>query len=146
MTPSSTIYSRFHHQAAGHPDALAVAEDGRTATFAELDLLSARVAAALAAGSDAPAVGIVMTHGIEMIAAMLGVLRTGAAYVPAEPSLPADRISYMMKTAGVKTVIDDDFFRSLPAEVSPQVVADRSTPGSLAYILYTSGTTGRPKG
>ena len=84
-----------------------------------------------------------MSHGIEMIAAMLAVLKSGAAYVPAEPSLPKDRIAYMMDSAGVSLVITDDYCRDLPAAKS---FPDRSTPSGIAYVLYTSGTTGKPKG
>lgn len=84
-----------------------------------------------------------MSHGIEMIAAMLAVLKSGAAYVPAEPSLPKDRIDYMMDSAGVSLVITDDYCRDLPAAKS---FPDRSTPSGIAYVLYTSGTTGKPKG
>lgn len=78
-----------------------------------------------------------------MIAAMLAVLKSGAAYVPAEPSLPKDRIDYMMDSAGVSLVITDDYCRDLPAAKS---FPDRSTPSGIAYVLYTSGTTGKPKG
>lgn len=74
---------------------------------------------------------------------MLAVLKSGAAYVPAEPSLPKDRIAYMMDSAGVSLVITDDYCRDLPAAKS---FPDRSTPSGIAYVLYTSGTTGKPKG
>lgn len=146
MTRTDTIYSRFHHWAGRSPHSVAVIEDGRPVTFAALDAMSARVALALLALPEAPAAGIVMRHRAEMVAAMLGVLRAGMAYVPAEPSLPADRVRYMMDTAGVKTVIDDAFFDALPEVSEADAPADRSTPDSLAYILYTSGTSGRPKG
>ncbi|MCM1337535.1 MAG: amino acid adenylation domain-containing protein [Candidatus Amulumruptor caecigallinarius] len=146
MTRTDTIYSRFRMWTDRHPQAIAVKEDGRSVTFGELDRMSAGVTLALAGAPAAPSVGIVMSHRAEMIAAMLGVLRSGMAYVPAEPSLPSDRIRYMMDTAGVKTVIDDAFFDSLPAAPAASDPADRSTPDSVAYILYTSGTSGRPKG
>lgn len=85
-----------------------------------------------------------MSHGAEQIAAMLAVLKSGAAYVPAEPSLPRERIDYMMKTAGVELVITDDYCRNLQ---KPTVqMPDRSEPDGTAYILFTSGTSGKPKG
>ncbi|MDE6436439.1 MAG: AMP-binding protein, partial [Muribaculaceae bacterium] len=126
-----------------YPENVAIAEDGRTVTYARLDEM---VDAILAKFYDSkPAfVGIVMHHGVEQIAAMLAVLKSGAAYVPAEPFLPKDRIDYMMKTAGVKLVITDEYCEDLTAPAGR--FEDRSTPDGIAYILYTSGTTGKPKG
>ncbi len=142
LTLPRTIYGRFSRCVARQPDALAIVEDGRSVTYKELDLLTDRIVSKFYAERYS-CVGIVMSHGIEMIAAILAVLKSGAAYVPAEPSLPQARIDYMMSTAGVKLVITDDYCRKLPvAELLP----DRSVPYGVAYILYTSGTTGKPKG
>ncbi|MBD5182401.1 MAG: amino acid adenylation domain-containing protein [Bacteroidales bacterium] len=138
-----TIYSRFKDIVLKHPDQPAIVEDGRTITYSQLDSM---VDSILAKFYDLrPSfVGIVMQHGAEQVAAMLAVLKSGAAYVPAEPFLPKDRIDYMMKTAGVKLVITDQFCENLlPVSDSFE---DRSTPDGIAYILYTSGTTGKPKG
>lgn len=140
---NDTIYARFAANVAKYPDAVAVIEDGRSVTYSELDRLADRILAKFA-GNGYKTVGIVMTHSVEMIAAMFAVLKSGAAYVPAEPSLPEERRRYMMESAGVGLVITDDFCRELPDD-EPSA-ADRSTPDSPAYILYTSGTTGRPKG
>ncbi len=137
-----TIYSRFSHLAAHRPDATAVAEDGRTVTYRELDAMANAIMSKFYDDRYAT-VGIVMSHGIEMVAAMLAVLKSGAAYVPAEPSLPQERINYMMRTASVDFVITDGYCRNLP---EAQPLADRSEPYGVAYILYTSGTSGRPKG
>lgn len=139
---SKTIYSRFSRLAAVQPDADAVVEDGRSISYRDLDVMANAIMSKFYA-KRYPAVGIVMSHGIEMIAAMLAVLKSGAAYVPAEPSLPRERIDYMMRTAGVDFVITDDYCRDLPAA---EPLLDRSVPDGVAYILYTSGTSGRPKG
>ncbi|MCM1483312.1 MAG: amino acid adenylation domain-containing protein [Muribaculaceae bacterium] len=138
-----TIYSRFTHQVKANPDATAITTDEREVTYAELDKM---VDSILAKFYDArwDYVGIVMSHDIEMIAAMLAVLKSGAAYIPAEKSLPAKRRDYMMRNAGVKLIITDAYCHNIPA--ATQELADRSTPEGLAYILYTSGTTGHPKG
>lgn len=145
-----TIYARFAGMAERQPDAPAVIEEKRTVSYRELDLMADRILARMAEGSGCtdgetgPFVGIVMSHGAQMIAAMLAVLKSGAAYVPAEPSLPDDRKRYMMEAAGVPLIITDDFCRDLPAV--PELFPDRSAPDGAAYVLFTSGTTGRPKG
>ncbi|MBD5218664.1 MAG: amino acid adenylation domain-containing protein [Bacteroidales bacterium] len=138
-----TIYSRFRDMVEKYPENVAIAEDGRTVTYARLDEM---VDAILAKFYDSKPtfVGIVMHHGVEQIAAMLAVLKSGGAYVPAEPFLPKDRIDYMMKTAGVKLVITDEYCEDLTTPAGR--FEDRSTPDGIAYILYTSGTTGKPKG
>lgn len=124
------------------PDAVAVTEDGRSTTYRELDRMADAIMAKFQTEHYA-AVGIVMSHSTEMIAAMLAVLKSGAAYVPAEPSLPRERMDYMMRTAGVDFVITDEFCRNLPFS---EPLPDKSVPDGVAYILYTSGTSGRPKG
>lgn len=137
-----TIYNIFAQWVALQPDAVTVVEDGRSVTYRELDTMANAIMSKFYS-KQYPAVGVVMSHSIEMIAAMLAVLKSGAAYVPAEPSLPKERIDYMMQTAGADFIITDDFCRNLP---EAQPLADRSMPDGVAYILYTSGTSGRPKG
>lgn len=137
-----TIYSRFAQIVKQFPDAPAVVEADRSISYKELDILADRIMTKFA-DAGYSYIGIVMSHGIEMIAAILAVLKSGAAYVPAEPSLPKDRIDYMMNRAGVSLIITDDYCRDLPPAANP---ADRSRPDGIAYILYTSGTTGKPKG
>lgn len=137
-----TIYNIFSRWVSLQPDATAVVEDGRSVTYRQLDVMANAIMTKFYT-EDYPTVGIVMSHGIEMIAAMLAVLKSGAAYVPAEPSLPQNRIDYMMRTAGTDFIITDDFCRNLP-DGAP--LPDRSVPDGVAYILYTSGTSGRPKG
>ena len=138
-----TIYSRFREVALRQPEAPAIIEEAETLTYAQLDRLSNRIMAKFH-DRRLPVIGIVMSHGTEQIAAMLAVLKSGAAYVPAEPSLPQERIDYMMHEAGVQLVLTDRFCRHLPE--SADDLPDRSVPDGLAYILYTSGTSGRPKG
>ena len=137
-----TIYNIFSRWVSLQPDETAVVEDGRSVTYRQLDVMANAIMKKFYT-EDYPTVGIVMSHGIEMIAAMLAVLKSGAAYVPAEPSLPQNRIDYMMRTAGTDFIITDDFCRNLP-DGAP--LPDRSVPDGVAYILYTSGTSGRPKG
>lgn len=138
-----TIYSKFKQTAEKYPQAPAIIEDERVITYSELDSMVDSIMAKFY--RKAPAfVGIVMSHGVEQIAAMLAVLKSGGAYVPAEPFLPQERIDYMMQTAGVQLIITDSFCRGLtPASGN---MLDRSTADGVAYVLYTSGTTGKPKG
>lgn len=138
-----TIYSVFKEQAIKTPNDIAICEDERIVTFAELDSLVDRILSKFY-NKHYPLIGIVMDHGIKQIAAMLAVLKSGAGYVPAEPSLPKQRIQYMMTNAGVELIIDNEFCKVLPTTKSD--FEDQSTSNGTAYVLYTSGTTGRPKG
>ena len=140
---SNTIYSRFKDIADRNPDNPAIIEDDRTLSYSQLDIMADCILAKFYDRSPRY-VGIVMSHGAEQIAAMLAVLKSGAAYIPAEPSLPQERIDYMMQTAGVGLIINDNYCRHLKA--TDKVMADRSTPEGVAYVLYTSGTSGKPKG
>ena len=143
MDNKRTIYSRFRNMVEKYPSAPAIIEDDRTLTYSELDAMTDAILAKFY--DRRPAfVGIVMHHGEEQIAAMLAVIKSGAAYIPAEPSLPQERIDYMMQTAGVDLIITDNYCRHLkPAQ---HEMTDRSTPDGVAYVLYTSGTSGKPKG
>ncbi|MDE6287526.1 MAG: amino acid adenylation domain-containing protein [Muribaculaceae bacterium] len=138
-----TIYSCFKEIADKYPDKPAIIEDDRTISFSELDKMVDAIAAKFYERQP-QSVGIVMHHGAEQIAAMLAVLKSGAFYVPAEPSLPQERIDYMMQTARVDFIINDNYCKHLkPCEMT---VTDRSEADGLAYVLYTSGTSGKPKG
>ena len=138
-----TIYSFFKEIVDRYPENIAIIEDDRTLTFSELDKMVNAIASKFY-DRQPISVGIVMHHGAEQIAAMLAVLKSGAFYVPAEPSLPQERIDYMMQTAGVEFVINDNFCKHLKPTAKEMV--DRSEPDGLAYVLYTSGTSGKPKG
>ncbi|MDE7351232.1 MAG: amino acid adenylation domain-containing protein [Muribaculaceae bacterium] len=138
-----TIYSFFKGTADKYPENPAIIEDDRKLTFSQLDRMVDAIAIKFY-DRQPKSVGIVMHHGAEQIAAMLAVLKSGAFYVPAEPSLPQERIDYMMQSAGVDFIINDNYCKHLmPAD---RTMADRSEPEGLAYVLYTSGTSGKPKG
>ncbi|MDE6287480.1 MAG: AMP-binding protein, partial [Muribaculaceae bacterium] len=139
----TTIYARFSECVENWPSNPAVIEDGRSYTYRQLDRMVDSIMARFY-DLEPRRVGICMTHSVEMIAAMLAVLKSGAAYVPVEPSLPLERREFMMDTASIELIIDDNFCRGLePVKIDME---DRSMPGSPAYILYTSGTSGQPKG
>lgn len=138
-----TIYSKFKEIVNQQPAAQAIVEDDRAVSYQELDELSDSIMSKFY-DDNLPVIGIVMHHGIEQIAAILAVLKSGAAYVPAEPTLPQERIDYMMQTAGANLVITDNYCRRLRPQ--NRTMPDRSRPDGVAYILYTSGTSGKPKG
>lgn len=154
----NTIYGLFQRTVQEHKDAPAIIENDRTLTFGELSRMVDMIADSFP--DNTRAVGIVMRHRAEMIASILAVLKTGAMYIPAEPSFPTGRIKYMMNEANVDFVLTEMQFSDKVCGFE-QVYSDCSictaspdskgrvysqSPDDLAYILYTSGTTGRPKG
>jgi D-alanine--poly(phosphoribitol) ligase subunit 1 len=151
----NSIYAMFENKLNENKKALAVYDEKRSLTREELDALADTIAAMLPA--NAKRVGIVMNHSVEMIAAIFAVLKIGAAYVPVEPFFPRSRIHYMMKNSDVTAVITNSKYASC-FEGWQKIVVDEGLPitgvkvhsaaseESLAYILYTSGSTGAPKG
>ncbi len=139
------------------PDALAVKDTERELTYAQLDALANTIAVRFPR-KEAAFIGIVMDHSVEMIASILAILKAGGAYVPAEPSFPVERIRYMMKECDVDFIITQGKYADCVArgfrrmtverglEIDGRMTEDRSAADSLAYVLYTSGTTGNPKG
>ncbi|MBB3228585.1 amino acid adenylation domain-containing protein [Luteibacter sp. Sphag1AF] len=153
-----TVHSLFAEVAASSPDAVALAWQDGTLTYAQLDAQSSRVAAGLlAAGIHAEApVGLLALRSPGAIVAMLGILKAGAAYLPLDPSQPTERLNFMLADAGATTVIACGATATagltatvldishLPAEIAPALPP--GTGESLAYVMYTSGSTGTPKG
>jgi amino acid adenylation domain-containing protein/non-ribosomal peptide synthase protein (TIGR01720 family) len=133
----------------------------RSWTYRELDVRAGRIAAALGlhVSREAP-VAVLSPRGDRLITALLGVLKSGATYVPLDPSLPIERLSFMVNDAGAMVVLADDTCAALAARLGVPVVLDieraaasdlPSVPAELssrdrAYVIYTSGSTGVPKG
>lgn len=150
----NTIYGQFTDTVRQHGGSPAIIENDRTLTFQQLSDMADRFADSFPDGTRC--VGIVMNHRAEMIASILAVLKAGAMYVPAEPSFPSGRIRYMMREAGADFVLTQKEYRGKLSDLHPvdiDTVPAAKTgrsytqdPDSLAYVLYTSGTTGRPKG
>ncbi|WP_310741398.1 non-ribosomal peptide synthetase [Microbispora sp. H10670] len=148
-------------QAARTPTATAVVCGDDALTYAELDAAADRLARrlrALGARRD-DRVAICLEQSTGLAVAVLGVLKSGAAYLPLDPEHPKSRLGYVLADAGAALVVTSaDLLDRLPDDVTPVYLDDdrapeppaadgeTGTPGDLAYVIYTSGTTGRPKG
>jgi amino acid adenylation domain-containing protein len=143
------------------PDAVAVTSDLETLTYRTLDALGNRIARTLVDAGVGPGmrVAVCLDRTPRMVAALLGVLKAGAAYVPLDPEYPRERLAYMLEdSAAVAILTTKDVAPLLPAsrtlaidiEDGIQENADPfrapASPSSPAYVIYTSGSTGRPKG
>ncbi|MEU7559125.1 non-ribosomal peptide synthetase [Streptomyces eurythermus] len=141
------------------PDAPALTDATGTLTYRELQERSGRLARRLTAGGAGPdaVVGLCMDRSAELVVAVLAVLRAGAAYLPLDPELPADRLAYMLSDAGARLLVTGpgapDGLRAGTVlgldgpETAAGTPADRpADPENLAYVIYTSGSTGLPKG
>ncbi|MFJ8190141.1 amino acid adenylation domain-containing protein [Streptomyces sp. NPDC096094] len=160
------VHEVFEAQAARTPDAVAVVFEDRELSYAELDTRANRIAHLLRAKGVGPEdlVGICLERGIELMPALLGVLKSGAAYLPLDPANPADRLAYIVKdadapvvltTAAQAGVLDGRYegdVVELDTEAALLAVQPGTAPGvagtpqNLIYTIYTSGSTGRPKG
>jgi amino acid adenylation domain-containing protein len=158
--PCASVVERFAERAAEMPEAIAIEHDGVRWSYAELASRSDAAAAKLVADGVSPGslVGLCLERSPWMIAAMLGVAKAGAAYLPLDPGFPAARLAMIVEDAKPALVLVEPSTRSaLPADCARLVELDRHCPQrhfeadpvegeALAYVLYTSGSTGRPKG
>jgi len=166
-----TVVELFEAQVACAPDGVAIHCGDQSLTYRELNDRANQVAAHLGArgvGVD-QLVALYMDHSIEVVCAILGVLKTGAAYVPIDPASPKERLAFMLRDiaaarAGALPVLvtQSHLEGSVPRSVARVVMLDGGlaaiaglpvvnpgrpiAPDSLAYVIYTSGSTGTPKG
>ncbi|HEY2737177.1 MAG TPA: amino acid adenylation domain-containing protein, partial [Thermoanaerobaculia bacterium] len=168
------LHAWIEEQAGATPEAVAVVFEGEELTYGELDRRANRLAHRLRARSCGPEsrVGVLLERSCELLVALLGILKAGAAYVPLDPEHPAERLAFLERDARLRLVLTRrDLAGRLPAdrsgdlsgggdrllflepgepaagdpagETRPAVPVDPDCP---AYVLYTSGSTGRPKG
>jgi len=151
------LVERFEKRVAEHPDQLALVVDGRTLSYAELDNRAGRLANALDAHGVRPGdvVGLHTGRTAELVVGVLGILKTGAAYMPLDPVQPAARLASMVAGAEPALVLSDaadrpDGWLSITAVGSEMDSAPRTGapvgPDQIAYVIHTSGSTGQPKG
>jgi enterobactin synthetase component F len=152
--PDTTLAALIATTLRARPDAEALVFEGQSLRHAELDRRSAALAGALAARGIGPGdlVAVALDRSVELIVALLGVIRSGAAYLPIDATHPAERIARIMATAAPHLALA---VSPLPGDVPllpPDAWPASGTappgpgPGDAAYVLYTSGSTGEPKG
>lgn len=163
--PESTFHSLFERQADETPDAVAAEHGDQSLTYAELDARANRLARHLRRLGAGPEqrVAICLERGLDMAVAVLGVMKSGAGYVPLDPRAPRGRIALLLQDSGATIVVTSDQLAPLFDPSGPPIVrldadapairrhrADRLKvnvdPLNLAYVIYTSGSTGTPKG
>ncbi|MDB5072254.1 MAG: amino acid adenylation domain protein [Candidatus Eremiobacteraeota bacterium] len=152
----------FAAQARLQPDAVAVVCGDETCSYGELNRRANQMAHFLRSIGAGPEVrvGVCLERSLDMVVALLGILKAGAAYVPLDAAYPAERLSFMLADARVAVVLTHDGIDLPPcgarivrldterpsiARESEENPAGRVLPGNLAYVIYTSGSTGTPK-
>ncbi|WP_075738662.1 non-ribosomal peptide synthetase [Streptomyces acidiscabies] len=144
----ASLPAMFAAQVARTPDAVAVVGGGTELTYAELDLRAQQLArhlAGLGAGPET-VVAVVLPRRPEVVVALLAVVRTGAAYLPLDPSDPQARIDALVADAGAGIVLDAEVLASATGRADTGVPWAPVHPRQAAYLIHTSGSTGRPKG
>ena len=162
--PATTLHAWIEAQARRTPERIAAACDGERWTYGDLERRATVLAAELRrAGARRGALaGIAMERSLDMVAGLLAILKTGAAYLPLDPGLPQARLALMIEDArpavvladaaaagrlgatGVR-IVDAAAARARAGAERETVPVEPASPDDLAYVLYTSGSTGRPK-
>jgi amino acid adenylation domain-containing protein len=156
---AETVHGLFATQATQTPDRVALIDPEGALTYGELHHRARRLAQVLRKRGIGPGsvVGLLVDRCSWMVAGLLGILETGAAYLPIAPDWPDDRMRFVLEDAAADLLLSDDP-SPIPDSRTPVARIDedlaigeprgmaRSEPDSLAYVIYTSGSTGRPKG
>ncbi len=165
LPPNARIERWISQQAGRTPDRAAVAIGSMRMTYGQLEQAANRFAHTLLARGVGPGdlVGVCLSRNEHLLPALLGVLKTGAAYVPLDPHFPLERLHYMAQDAALKLVVteaahadkcglpraaqlrvDDDAAELQATRTDPPQAPDSGD--APAYVIYTSGSTGQPKG
>jgi amino acid adenylation domain-containing protein len=160
------IHTLFERWAAERPDAVALVCGDERLAYAELNARANRLARHLRRRGVGPEarVGLFLERGVELVVAILGVLKAGGAYVPLDPAYPAERLAFMLADSAVALLLTQTSLHAAhpvaagvpvvsvdgaAGEIGAESAANLESGGgarSLAYVMYTSGTTGTPRG
>ena len=166
---SECFQQHFERQAAATPDRVAVAHEGRSLTYAELNRRANRLAHALARRGVGPdtVVPLLAERGVEFLTAILGVFKAGGAYLPLDPQHPPQRLRQVLRQSRARLALSSGGLvpaleevvggaagvcealrveELIRGEVDESDPVPRAAPENLAYVIYTSGSTGTPKG
>lgn len=148
---NENVISLFQKQASKTPDAIAVVYNNNTYTYKELDVLSNQFASYLKTVhtiENGDLVGISIPRNEWLLISILGIFKTGAAYVPMDINYPEERIQYIEKDSACKVMVTSEIITDFKDKKDHLETIDAAsiTPNSVAYVIYTSGSTGVPKG
>ena len=164
LLPGATLHGVFSARARQFPERTAVSDEHQALSYAQLDAVSSRLATRLRREGvqDGMLVGMCVERGVELVIALLGILKAGAAYVPIDPLYPCKRVEHIVRDSGISRVICSRGVDNVSASDSlsllrlddllagdqddaPQAI-DSTAATAPAYVIYTSGSTGEPKG
>jgi amino acid adenylation domain-containing protein/thioester reductase-like protein len=163
--PCNLIHQLLENQALQTPDAIAVTFQDEQLTYQELNQKANQVAHYLQSLGVKPEtfVGVCIERSLEMVVALLGVLKAGGAYIPLDPSYPSDRIAFMIEDSSLPIILTKQAQLENLSQESAQIVVleneweiieryssknpiSNVATDNVAYTIYTSGSTGKPKG
>jgi non-ribosomal peptide synthetase component F len=159
------IHQLIEQQAARTPDNIAVVFENQQLTYAQLNTRANQLAHHLQELGVTPesVVALCVERSLDMLVGLLGILKAGAAYLPLDPIVPIDRLSYMVQDAGASVILTQQHLaQGFSEQAVPFICLDshweviaqqpdenppcEATPENLVYVIYTSGSTGKPKG
>jgi amino acid adenylation domain-containing protein len=150
--PERTVVSQFESFADEQGEHVALIYRGKAYTYAELNKQASILAHGLVqrcGDLSGQYVGIELENSANLVIGMLAILKTGAAYVPIDPSYPEDRKAFIQSDANLKLVLNNESITTILASTEDLSIGDfksRCTSDQVAYVIYTSGSTGIPKG